>query len=172
MFGKFYVGHEVIMRKRFAKFKYASNSMCCRFANNYFISRKVTLLQRDKDGNYIRVSNREKCNFIDPNNFEVVVNMLSCNQCDKNNINGRDCDLHFDAPSEFLGIVDVQPIQSFTRTTDLNLAIHLINEYNGRIDEKEEYVYVDDLSYVDTVREIDDGIGKKRVKIISEKSEN
>lgn len=172
MFGKFYVGHEVIMRKRFAKFKYASNSMCCKFANNYFVSRKLSLLQRDKNGNYIKVNNRNICKLIDPNNFEVIVNVLSCDQCDKKNINGTKCDLKADAPSEFLGVVDVQPIESFTRLTDLGLAINLVVQYNQTIDDDEEYIYIDDLSYVDTIRNIDECACKKKVRTISEKSEN
>ena len=37
---------------------------------------------------------------------------------------------------EFLGVLDVQPIESFTKTTDLSLAISLVKEYNSKIIDK------------------------------------
>ena len=154
---KLYVGHEVVLRKRFTKFGYQSNSTSCYFSDYYFISRKCVLLQRDKDGNYIYLNKRNKCKVIDPNDLQVSVNILTCNQCYmKNNSNG--CNLNANAPIKFLGVLDVQPIESFTKTTDMVLAISLVKEYNNKINDETEFVYVDDVTYIDTVREIDDSI--------------
>ena len=147
MLGRFYVAHEVVLRKRFTKFAYASNSISCHFANYYYVSKKCVLLQRDKDGNYMYANNRNKCKVIDPNDLTVMVNILGCNQCDRNNKN--ECDLKSDAPDELFGVVDIQPIEAFTRETNLSLAIMLVKEYNDSIDPEDEYVYVDDLKYVD-----------------------
>ena len=72
--------------------------------------------------------------------------------------NDGNCNLKADAPSEFLGVLDVQPIESFTKTTDISSAISSVREYNSKIDDKNEYVYVDDLTYIDTIREIDESI--------------
>lgn len=160
---KLYVGHEVVLRKGFSKFGYQNNSTSCYFSDYYFISRKCVLLQRDSDGNYIYFNNRNKCNIIDPNDLQVSINILGCNQCNLKNNDGN-CNLNADTPSEFLGVLDVQPIESFTKTTDFSLAISLVKEYNSKIIEKDEYVYVDDLIYRDTIREIDDSIFEGKIK--------
>lgn len=165
MIGKFYVGHQVILRKRFVKYAYAHDLIGCHFNNYYFVSKKVVLLQRDKDANYIYVNSFNKCNVIDPNSLEVTVNILGCNQCNKKLVSGMDCQLRPDTPDEVLGVLDIQPITSFARTTDLSLAIELTKEYNNSIDEEDEYVYIDDECYIDTIRQIDDGVIKKKLKI-------
>lgn len=167
MFGKFYVGHEVIICKKFTKFNYANNSTCCRIENNYFISRKCVLLHRDKDGNYFYLRNLSKCNVIDPNNLEVITKNTICEQCNMKKDNTCECELYKDNPMQILGVLDIQPVQSFAKTTDLDLAINLINEYNRRISDNENFVYVDDISYVDIIREIDEGIGKKKFRGIN-----
>lgn len=161
MLGRFYVGHEIFLRKRFIKFKYASNSISCHFSNYYFVSRKCVLLQRDNDGSYMYFSNRNKCNVIDPNNLIVTSNSLGCHQCEKYIKNT--CDLKENAPDVLLGVLDIQPIESFTNTNNLSLAISLINEYNCNIDSDNEKVYVDDIQYIDTIREIDFGSGFKKI---------
>ena len=168
---KLYVGHEVVLRKRFVKFGFQNNSTSCYFSNYYFISSKCVLLQRDKDGNYVYASNRDKCTVIDPNNLEVSVNILGCNNCDRKRDNENECDLKSDAPVIFLGVLDIQPIESFTRTTDLSLAISLVKDYNNSIDKENEFVYVDDIKYVNTIREIDDCIGKKKTRTINNGTE-
>ena len=160
---KLYVGHEVVLRKRFVKFGYQNNSTSCCFSNYYFISKKCVLLQRNKDGNYLYFSNRNKCKVIDPNDLQVSVNILECSQCYMKNDNGN-CNLNANAPIKFLGVLDVQPIESFTKTTDISLAISLVKEYNSKINEENEFVYVDDLTYIDTIREIDDGIFEGKSK--------
>ena len=76
-----------------------------------------------------------------------------------------DCQLRPDTPDEVLGVLDIQPITSFARTTDSSLAIELTKEYNNSIDEEDEYVYIDDECYIDTIRQIDDGVIKKKLKI-------
>lgn len=157
---KLYVGHEVVSRKRFTKFGYQNNSTSCYFSNYFFISRKCVLLQRDKYGNYVYLSNHNKCTIIDPNDLEISTNILGCNQCDMKRSDGISCDLSADTPIKFLGVLDIQPLESFTKTTDLALAISLVKEYNNNISENNEYVYIDDLKYIDTIREIDDNIGK------------
>ena len=154
---KLYVGHKVFLRKGFSKFGYQNNSISCYFSDYYFISRKCVLLQRDKDGNYIYFSSRDKCKVIDPNDLQVSTNILGCNKCYMKSNDGN-CNLKADAPSEFLGVLDVQPIESFTKTTDISSAISSVREYNSKIDDKNEYVYVDDLTYIDTIREIDESI--------------
>ena len=169
MFGKFYVGHEVIVCKKFTKFKYANNATCCRVEDNYFVSRKCVLLQRDRNGNYLYLSNNDKCKVIDPNDLEVSVNILGCNQCNMKKDNGMSCDLNMDAPIKFLGVLDIQPIESFTRTTDINLALSLLRDYNSQINDDDEFVYIDDMKYVDTIREIDDSIHQKNFKRLEKK---
>ena len=57
---KWYVGHEVVTRKRFTKFGYQNNSTSCYFSNYYFVSRKCVLLQRDTNGNYLYLNNHLK----------------------------------------------------------------------------------------------------------------
>ena len=47
---------------------------------------------------------------------------------------------------------------------DLDLAISLINDYNKKISDEENYVSIDDISYIDIIREIDEGIGRKKLK--------
>ena len=166
MVAKCYVAHEVVMRKSYVKFKYESDSRSCHFSNYYYISRKCVLLIKDNDGSYIYVSNRNKCKVIDPNNLEIISTTLACHQCDMTRNKGIDCDLKVNTPDKLLGVVDIQPIQSFTRTTNLSLAITLIKEYNNSINEEDEYVYVDDLKYIDIIREIDDSVGRSKVRSI------
>lgn len=167
MFGKFYVGHEVIVCKKFTKFKYANNATCCRVEDNYFVSRKCVLLRRDMNGNYFYLRNFNKCNVIDPNNLEISTNIYTCEHCNLKENNSGDCKLSENAPIEIIGVLDIQPIQSFAKTADLDLAISLIKDYNKRIKENENYIYVDDISYIDVVREIDEGIGRKRIRRIN-----
>ena len=45
-------------------------------------------------------------------------------------------------------------------------------EYNTKqlekdINDDENYVYVDDISYIDIIREIDEGIGRRRIREIN-----
>lgn len=154
---KLYVGHKVILRKGFTKFGNQNNPTSCYFTDYFFISRKCVLLQRDKDGNYINFVDRNKYKVIDPNDLQISTNILGCNQCYRKSNNG-DCNLKANAPSEFLGVLDVQPIESFTKTTDISLAIAIVKEYNSNINNNDEFVYVDDITYKDTIRKIDDGI--------------
>jgi len=160
---KLYVGHKVILRKGFAKYGYQNNSTSCYFSDYYFISRKCMLLQRDRDGNYVNIVNHNKCKVIDPNDLQVSTNILGCNQCYMKSNDGN-CNLKANAPIEILGVLDVQPIESFTKTSDMSLAISLVKEYNSKINDKDEFIYVEDLTYKDIIREIDDGIiyGKSR----------
>ena len=166
---RLYVGHEVVLRKRYTKFGYQNNSTSCYFSNYYFVSRKCVLLQRDRNGNYLYLSNNDKCKVIDPNDLEVSVNILGCNQCNMKKDNGMSCDLNMDAPIKFLGVLDIQPIESFTRTTDINLALSLLRDYNSQINGDDEYVYIDDMKYVDTIREIDDSIHKNNFNRLEKK---
>lgn len=164
MFGKFYVGHEVIVCKKFTKFNYANNSTCCHIENNYFVSRKCVLLYRDKDRNYFYLRDFSKCNVIDPNNLEVVTKNTTCEQCNVKKIGICECEIYKNNPIQILGVLDIQPIQSFAKTMDLDLAISLINDYNKKISDEENYVSIDDISYIDIIREIDEGIGRKKLK--------
>lgn len=160
MIGKFYVGHEVILRKNFIKYEFAHNSVGCHYNNYYFVSRKVVLLQRNQDGNYFYCSNHLKCPVLDPNNFEVFVSLLECNSCQWKKEDGEECKPN--APDKVLGVVAVQPIVGFAKTSDWLLALDLIKEYNRSLED--EYVYVDDITYMDTIRKIDDGINKDKTR--------
>ena len=162
MIGKFYVGHEVVLRRRFAKYAFAQDLIGCNLNNMFFVSKEVVLLERDKFGNYSYVNNHEKCNVLDPNSFEVTVSTLGCNYCNQKTGTDVDCELQPDMPDKKLGVVDVQPIFSFAKTSDWTLAIELIKEYNESV--KDEYVSVDDFIYVDTIIEIDEGISKSKIK--------
>ena len=165
---KLYVGHEVISRKRYAKFGYQNNSTSCYFSNYYFVSRKCVLLQRDKSGNYLYLSNQNVCNVIDPNDLEVSTNILGCNQCNMKKDDGI-CDLNIETPIKLLGVLDIQPIESFTKTSDISLALSLLKDYNSEIIDGEEFVYIDDMKYIDTIREIDDNIYQNNFKRLQKK---
>ena len=167
MLEKFYVGHEVLMCKKFTKFKYANNSTCCRIENSFFISRKCVLLRRNTDGSYFYLRNLSRCNVIDPNSLQVSPSTHTCENCNLKKNNSGNCELDKNSPVEIIGVLDIQPIQSFAKTTDLDLAISLIREYNSKINDDENYVYVDDISYIDIVREIDEGIGRRRIREIN-----
>jgi len=163
---KYYVGHEVIKRVRFVKFMYDSNSRSCHSSNYYYVSRKCVLLLKNPNGGYIYANNRNKCTVIDPNDLEAISTTLACHQCEKGKNGGIDCDLKVDNNDELIGVVDIQPIESFTRTSNLVIAINLVREYNSSINSDEEFVYVDDLRYIDTIRNIDDDIGKTKVRTL------
>ena len=134
------------------------------YSNYYFVSRKCVLLQRNNDGSYMYFHTRNKCITIDPNDLVVMSNSLGCYQCDKYIHNA--CDLKENVPDTLVGVVDIQPIESFTKTNNLSLAITLINQYNNSIDKENEKVYIDDIQYMDTIREIDEDIGPKKIRCI------
>ena len=163
---KYYVGHEVIKHVRFVKFMYDSSSRSCHSSNYYYISRKCVLLLKNPNGGYMYANNLDKCTVIDPNDLESISNTLACHQCEKGKNGGIDCDLKTDSNDELIGVVDIQPIEAFTRTNNLAVAISLVREYNSTIKSDLEYVYVDDLRYMDTIRSIDDEIGRTKVRTI------
>ena len=111
---------------------------------------------------YFRTFN--KCKMIDPNDLVVTSNSLICHQCEKHIHNA--CDLKENAPDKLLGVVDIQPIESFTKTNNLSLAISLIHQYNNDIDPENEKLYIDDVQYTDTIRKIDEDLGPKKIKYI------
>ena len=166
MVAKYYVGHEVIRHVRFVKFMFDSNSRSCHSSNYYYISRKCVLLLKNPNGGYMYANNRNKCTIIDPNDLEAISTTLACHQCEKSEDRGIDCDLKTNNNDELIGVVDIQPIESFTRTSNLALSINLVREYNSRISDDSEYVYVNDLRYIDTIRSIDDEIGSSRIRTI------
>ena len=166
---KLYVGHEVISRKRYTKFGYQNNSTSCYFSNYYFVSKKCVLLQRDKNGNYLYLGSQNKCRVIDPNDLEVSTNILGCNQCNMKKNDGMKCDLNAETPINFLGVLDIQPIESFTKTSDISLALSLLKNYNSQINDNDEFVYIDDMKYVDTIREIDNNIYQNNFKKLQKK---
>ena len=166
---KLYVGHEVVLRKGYTKFGYQNNSTSCYFSNYYFVSKKCVLLQRDTNGNYLYLNDCNKCNVIDPNDLEVSVNILECNQCNMKKDNGMKCDLNTETPIKLLGVLDIQPIESFTKTTDINLALSLLRDYNSQINDDDEFVYIDDMKYIDTIREIDDSIYQNNIRRLEKK---
>lgn len=166
---KLYVGHEVISRKRYTKFGHQNNSTSCYFSDYYFVSKKCVLLQRDTKGNYLYLSNQNKCNVIDPNDLEVSTNILGCNQCNMKKDDSMNCGLNIDTSIKFLGVLDIQPIESFTKTTDMNLALALLKNYNSFITEDDEFIYIDDMRYVDVIREIDYNIYQNNFKKLEKK---
>lgn len=171
MLNKFYVAHEVIARKKFIKYGFSQDLIGCHFNNYFFISKKVVLIERDRDGNYLYSNSRQKCTVIDPNDLVSSVATLECNNCMFKSDDVMNCQsLNHPAIDEPIGIIDIQPIISFTRMTSLPEAIALCGQYNSQV--KDEYQYVDDDCYVDTIREIDDSVirmfNNVKAKVISD----
>ena len=167
---KFYVGHEVIIRKKFNNRAFAHDLIGCNLKCDYYVSKKVVLLNRDNDGvyNYYGTSIVTNCRLIDPNGFVSFYEVLGCNDCleaFKVNAN-EDCSLNPATCDKYVGIIDIQPLSTFTNTRpdETELALLLINEYNNGINDDLEYVPISDDTYVKVIRTIDDGISKVKRK--------
>lgn len=161
---KCYVGHEVILRKKFIRYTYNCDLIGCHFNNYFFVSRKAVLLLRDCDGNFLYMNDRRKCNVIDPNNLVPSIAALECNSCSFNNGNKVKCSSVIDMPDEDVGVVGVRPIASYVLDSTWINGINLIHDYNNKVQydsvdrSQSEYKYIDDVKYFEVMREIDDDI--------------
>lgn len=165
---KLYVGHEVVLRKKFNNHAFVHDLVGCNLKNSYYVSRKVVLLNRHADGTYNYYDTCVVASWcpIDPNDFISCYDVLSCNDCHLAEINSADCELVPSYDDRFIGVVDIQPLSSFTNTKpeDKDLAILLVKEYNESIENDTEYVHVNDDNYVKVIRSIDDGFSKSKTK--------
>lgn len=164
MLFKFYVGHEVVLRKKFIRYAYNCDLIGCHFNNYYFVSRKAVLLIRDSDGNYLYMNSRKKCNVIDPNNLEPSVATLECNSCVMRNKDKLNCTSVIDVPDQYIGVIGIRPISSYNKNSSWTNGIDLLLDYNSKVQKdsvensKDEYIYVDDSRYFEVISEIDDDI--------------
>jgi len=164
MLVKCYVGHEVILRKKFIKYVYNCDLIGCHFNNYYFISKKVVLLMRDREGNYMYMNDRKKCNVMDPNNLAPSIAALECNNCPIHNDDILNCQSTVDIPDECVGVVGIRPVASYVKDATWIDGIDLLNNYNNKVNFETqnkiqgEYMYIDDVRYFEVMKEIDDEI--------------
>lgn len=164
MLVKFYIGHEVVLRKKFIRYAYNCDLIGCHFNNYYFVSRKAILLIRDNDGNYLHMNNRKKCNVLDPNNLVPSIATLECNSCIFGSNNKLDCKSTVEIPDEYVGVIGIRPITSYVKDATWVNGMDLIYNYNNKVLSEavnkiqSEYKYIDDIKYFETMREIDDDI--------------
>lgn len=158
LLGNYYIGHEIILKKKLIRYGFDSNLIGCHFNKHYFISKKVVLLTRDTKGNYLYLKDNQEAKVIDPNDLIPSTATLECNNCILNKDNAINCESINEIPDEIIGIVGIHPIASLNPDGIITEHIPLVREYNNIINESEEYIPVDAITYPTIKREIDDNI--------------
>lgn len=161
---KLYVAREVILHCQYCGTAYAHDLIGCNVLYGYYVSKKVVLVERDNNGNYLYSDSRKSCKLLDPNDFIHYSDTIGCYECPKAGLHqdGGDCPDTPDIPNVTLGIVDVQPISAFTNVEDLDLAIQLVNEYNASMENR--LLLVNDESYQKVIHDISYGTVKSKTK--------